>query len=42
MTMEDGMGGQLCTHRNPRVLVQDDLEQMWGQNGWRFEPFFWF
>lgn len=31
-----------CTHRNPRVLVQDDLEQMRRENGWCFKPFFWF
>lgn len=30
------------THRNPRVLVQDDLQQMRGENGWRFKPLFWF
>lgn len=40
--MEGGPGGHLRTHRNPRVLVQDDLEQMRGENGWRFKPLFWF
>lgn len=23
--------------RNARVLVQDDLQQVWGKNGWRFK-----
>lgn len=39
MTAEDGPGRRLCTHRDARVLVQDDLEQMWGENGRCFKPF---
>jgi hypothetical protein len=33
---------EACTHRDPRVLVQDDLEQMWRENGWCFKTLFWF
>lgn len=42
VTVEGGPGRRLCTHRDAGVLVQDDLQQMWGENGWRFKPFLWF
>lgn len=37
-----GLREQSWITRNPRVLVQDDLEQMRRENGWCFKPFFWF
>lgn len=40
--MRNGVSRCPRTHRNPCVLVQDDLKQMWGEDGWRFETFFWF
>lgn len=42
VTVEDGLGRCLVTHRNPCVLVQDDLEKMWREDGWCFKPFLWF
>lgn len=42
VTVEGGPGRRLCTHRDAGVLVQDDLQQVWGENGWRFKPFLWF
>lgn len=41
MPAEDGAGRRLCTHRDARVLVQDDLEQVWGEDGRCFKPLLW-